>query len=100
MGAPEIDMDRLARVLAPAVAREILVDRERTLAAARAQWLVEKEGERRRQNELMDACVMVGKAVDRLLQVKFTAAEPGARIALETAAKRLKAAMAKGPTHG
>jgi len=100
MAGPQIDMERLARALAPAVAREIMVDRERTLATARRIWLDELEGRTKRRDELMTACQAVGKAVDGLEQARFTAAEPRARIALEAAAKRLKTAMAKGPTHG
>ncbi|MEI9410741.1 hypothetical protein [Mesorhizobium salmacidum] len=43
-----------------------------------------------REAAIMVACADVGRAVDRLEQTKFTAAERRARITLETAARNLR----------
>lgn len=45
--------------------------------------------------EIMAACGAVGRAVDRLAQVKYTQQEVRARVSLEAAAKRLRSAMGK-----
>ena len=91
---PPLDTDRLARAIAPVVAKEVEARSERLLVEARARWLEERSRASATQALLLDACRAVGAAVDRLEQARFTAREIAARRALEEAARRLKFAMA------
>lgn len=93
--APFVDAQGRAKKIAVSVAPSLIT----TIAAAIATDLETLRGERvqrqKRDIAMEDACHAVGEAVDRLLQAKYTPAEPRARIALEKAAMRLRALIVK-----
>lgn len=74
---------RLVELIKPMIAAELLVK----------PIVVPTRG--KLEDAIMEACKAVGKAVDRIEQVKFTAAERQARRDLETAARRLRTLMNK-----
>lgn len=87
--AARLAMPTIAGAIAAALNAELTAMR----TAGSAPGVREQRRTERLEQAVMNACIAVGAALDRLEQVKTTAGEPGARVALEKAARALRRAM-------
>lgn len=86
-------VDPLARKLAPVVREMLLAEVERLIAAEPPQAKPSKAD--KADADIMEACRLVARAVDRLSQAKYGLGEVTARRELEKAAFNLGRAMRK-----
>lgn len=86
-------VDPLAKKLAPVVREMLLTEVARLIASEPPQTKAAKAN--KAEAEIMEACRLVARAVDRLEQAKYAVGEVAARRELEKAAHNLGRAMRK-----